>query len=1703
MMASGDGSPMTTPPPGPAYTPDNIQRMQQNIKMEEKGMQNNAQSYGHMQRPSGMHPQGMQGGPPQGMQGGPQQGMPGGPGVMGTQGGPQNMMGTQNMQGPPQVGMQGPQGMQGQQNMPGGTSQGMGNMHQQGMQGGNMGPVPNMSNPAMGGPNMTAPGGPGMGRPGMQGPGMAGPNMAQQGYMNNPGMMSGSPAPNMGGPNQGMPQGQHMNQPMGQNMPGPGPHMGSSMGSPGPAGNMSRPASSGPEGQHMNMQGPNPQGPGLNMDGSNYNQGMNRSMGPGPAGPMNPMHSGGGPMGAAGPNMMSGNMPPNQPMRSANFVPSQLHQLRAQIMAYKLLARNQPLPDQLRMNIEGKSAGTFRPPMPRPQDQQGMQPGGMRIPPQQHPGGGPQPPNMAPMPSTSGHSLSPSSQSSSSSTQPLPVGPSTTPPQQKMGPAAAVATTSSQAMMTMQSRQNRIAPVTKPVGLDPIELLNERENRIAARISSRIKELQGIPATLSDDMKTKATVELRALRLLNFQRQLRQEVVACMRRDTTLETALNFKAYKRGKRQTLREARSTEILEKKQKMEQERKRRQKHQEYLNAVLAHAKEFKEFHRGVNAKISKVNKAIIMHHQNTEREQKKEQERLEKERLRRLMAEDEEGYRKLIDQKKDKRLMYLLQQTDEYIDSLTALVEQHKIDQKKKLKKKKKKKKSDEEEKVAGDETHVSVIEKATGKVLSGEEAPLSSQLKEWLEANPGYELAPDEEEEESGEESGEEEEEELTTLFYDGDTDKKAAEESAEKNEAEKRDGPGTAGVHDDEYMSKKNYYGQAHEIREKVTDQASILVNGKLKEYQIRGLEWMVSLYNNNLNGILADEMGLGKTIQTIGLITYLMEKKKVNGPFLIIVPLSTLSNWMLEFEKWSPSVVKVQYKGSPQARKALSQQLKSGKFNVLLTTYEYVIKDKAILAKIRWKYMIIDEGHRMKNHHCKLTQILNTYYIAPFRLLLTGTPLQNKLPELWALLNFLLPSIFKSCNSFEQWFNAPFAMTGEKVELNAEESLLIIRRLHKVLRPFLLRRLKKEVESQLPDKVEYVLKCDMSALQRYIYRHMQNKGVLLTDGSEKDKKGKGGAKILMNTIMQLRKICNHPFMFHHIEEAFATGQGVSGVVTGPDLYRVAGKFELLDRILPKMKSQNHKVLLFSQMTSLLSILEDYFLFRGYRYLRLDGTTKAEDRGELLALFNKEDSPYFIFILSTRAGGLGLNLQTADTVIIFDSDWNPHQDLQAQDRAHRIGQTNEVRVLRFCTVKSVEERILAAARFKLNVDEKVIQAGMFDQKSTGYERQVFLKNLLTQDVESDEEEDEVPDDETINQMLARSEEEFNIYQQMDFERRREEAKAVPRKPRLMEETELPSWILKDEAEVERLTAEEEEEKMFGRGSRQRKEVDYSDQLTEKQWLRAIEDGNLDEIEEEMREEKPEKKKTGRKRKKAPDDPAQKLSPGETPIKKRRGRPPVEKLKPNPPKVEAQLKKLLDIVLRYKDADGRMLSGAFEKLPSKKELPEYYEIITNPLDFKKIRKRIKDHKYRCLEDLEDDIFTLCQNAQLYNVDGSQIYEDSIVLQSVLTSAKERLTKDSSDSSDDSSDDDTDDSSDDSSDGDETDTQSTSTTKSKTKDKDRDKSKSKSKSVSKTPGAISSKRATPTRTRSKPVISDDDEEEEEGEEEKGEAEEEGED
>ncbi len=629
---------------------------------------------------------------------------------------------------------------------------------------------------------------------------------------------------------------------------------------------------------------------------------------------------------------------------------------------------------------------------------------------------------------------------------------------------------------------------------------------------------------------------------------------------------------------------------------------------------------------------------------------------------------------------------------------------------------------------------------------------------------------------------------------------------------------------------RNEYYTVTHAVKEKVF-QPKTLIGGKLKPYQIEGLEWLVSLFNNNLNGILADEMGLGKTIQTLSLITYLVEVKKVTGPYLVIVPLSTMSNWVRELDRWAPSLTKVVYRGDPSTRRGIQQrQMSNGNYNILLTTYEFIVRDKNVLGKIKWKYIIIDEGHRMKNSDCKLALTLGSKYSSRNRVLLTGTPLQNNLTELWALLNFLLPTIFSNSDTFETWFNAPFqaASLGGNAELDEEENLLVISRLHQVLRPFMLRRLKTDVECQLPEKVEEVFKCEMSVWQRVLYRQMRARLGIAAGGST------GSTRSFNNMVMQLKKVCNHPYLFYNDEELAS--------LPHDNLVRTSGKFELLNHALNKLKASGHRVLMFSQMTAALDYLELFLMNVGIKCLRLDGTTKADDRQEMLEKFNAADSPYFCFLLSTRAGGLGLNLQTADTVIIFDSDWNPMMDLQAQDRAHRIGQTKEVRVFRLICSGSIEVKILERANRKLKMDAQVIQAGQFNNKSSDNDRQEMLKDLLrSQGDDDDLYKSDVSSLETINRMLARTDEELELFEEMDRERL-ERAARQGRTPLMIDESEIPAWVLQPEVEQkskEQLEAEYMEQ--HGRGLRKRKAVVYEDILTEREWTQAIEeDVDIDE-----------------------------------------------------------------------------------------------------------------------------------------------------------------------------------------------------------------------------------------------------------------------
>ncbi|GAQ90018.1 putative SNF2 family N-terminal domain containing protein [Klebsormidium nitens] len=680
--------------------------------------------------------------------------------------------------------------------------------------------------------------------------------------------------------------------------------------------------------------------------------------------------------------------------------------------------------------------------------------------------------------------------------------------------------------------------------------------------------------------------------------------------------------------------------------------------------------------------------------------------------------------------------------------------------------------------------------------------------------------------------------------------------------------------------SNEKYYTLAHAVKEAVIEQPKMLVGGQLREYQMKGLQWMVSLHNNRLNGILADEMGLGKTIQVIGLLCFLMETKKVSGPFLIVVPSSVFSNWVSEIKRWAPSAITVAYRGNPETRRRIySEQVAAKKFNILVTTYEFLMNkhDRPRLSKIRWAHLIIDEGHRIKNANCKLNTDLKQYS-ARNRLLLTGTPIQNNLDELWTLLNFLLPDIFNSSDDFRQWFNKPFEGSGvEETEdqalLNEEENLLVINRLHQVLRPFMLRRMKEKVADELPGKVERLIRCEASAYQKLLARQVTEKLGRLP--------GQSKGKAVQNTVMELRNICNHPYLsLLHVEDVEYSLEDDFL----PTAVRLCGKLEMLDRILPKLKVGGHKVLFFCTMTRLLDVMEDYLVQKGYGYLRLDGSTGGADRGTLIEQFNAPDSSDFIFLLSLRAGGIGINLQAADTVIIYDTDWNPQVDLQAQARAHRIGQKRDVLVLRMETVNTVEEKIRARAEHKMGVATQSITAGFFDQSTSAEDRRDFLEAILREANSDRQESSEVPDDDQLNEMLARTPEEVELFAAEDRKRQREDqarwraskgsAEMPGVLPRLVTDAELEP-VLK---ELERANAEQSRSgsvgasEDLGRGRRSQgvKRQGYAD-LTERQFNYLLREGSLPPSAFKKRARSEDKQDSGVKKQKKDGKPSEEAS----------------------------------------------------------------------------------------------------------------------------------------------------------------------------------------------------------------------------------------
>ena len=479
-----------------------------------------------------------------------------------------------------------------------------------------------------------------------------------------------------------------------------------------------------------------------------------------------------------------------------------------------------------------------------------------------------------------------------------------------------------------------------------------------------------------------------------------------------------------------------------------------------------------------------------------------------------------------------------------------------------------------------------------------------------------------------------------------------------------------------------------------MTEQPPYIKHGTLREFQIVGLNFLAYNWCKNQNVILADEMGLGKTVQTVAFMNWLRHDRQQHGPFIVVVPLSTMPSWAETFDNWTPDINYVVYNGNEASRNIIKQyellvngNTQKAKFNVLLTTYEYILADASFLSQIKWQFMAIDEAHRLKNRDSQLYAKLLDFK-APSRLLITGTPIQNHLGELSALMDFLNPGKIT---------------IEENMDLQSEEAGNKIAELTNAIQPYMLRRTKNRVENDLPPKTEKTIRVVLADVQLEYYRN-----ILTRNYAALNQGAKGQKQSLLNIMMELKKASNHPFMFPNAEDRILAGREQrEDVLKG--LISSSGKMMLLDQLLTKLKKDNHRVLIFSQMVKMLDILSDYLRLRGYQFQRLDGTIAAGPRRMAIDHFNAPDSNDFCFLLSTRAGGLGINLMTADTVVLFDSDWNPQADLQAMARAHRIGQTKPVSIYRLVSKETVEEEVLERARNKLMLEFITIRRGITDK----------------------------------------------------------------------------------------------------------------------------------------------------------------------------------------------------------------------------------------------------------------------------------------------------------------------------------------------------------------------------------------------------------
>uniref|UniRef100_A0A3Q2Z402 Chromodomain helicase DNA binding protein 4 n=1 Tax=Hippocampus comes TaxID=109280 RepID=A0A3Q2Z402_HIPCM len=625
---------------------------------------------------------------------------------------------------------------------------------------------------------------------------------------------------------------------------------------------------------------------------------------------------------------------------------------------------------------------------------------------------------------------------------------------------------------------------------------------------------------------------------------------------------------------------------------------------------------------------------------------------------------------------------------------------------------------------------------------------------------------------------------------------------------------------------------------------------GTLHPYQLEGLNWLRFSWAQATDTILADEMGLGKTVQTAVFLYSLYKEGHSKGPFLVSAPLSTIINWEREFEMWAPDMYVVTYVGDKDSRAVIRENefsfegnaIRGGKkaskmkkdstvkFHVLLTSYELITIDQAVLGSIEWACLVVDEAHRLKNNQSKFFRVLNNYPLQ-HKLLLTGTPLQNNLEELFHLLNFLTPERFNNLEGFLEEF----------ADIAKEDQ---IKKLHDMLGPHMLRRLKADVFKHMPSKTELIVRVELSPMQKKYYKF-----ILTRNFEALNTRGGGNQVSLLNVVMDLKKCCNHPYLFP--AAATEAPKLPNGMYEGLALTKASGKLMLLHKMMKKLKEGGHRVLVFSQMTKMLDLLEDFLENEGYKYERIDGGVTGNMRQEAIDRFNAPGAPQFAFLLSTRAGGLGINLASADTVIIYDSDWNPHNDIQAFSRAHRIGQNRKVMIYRFVTKASVEERITQVAKKKMMLTHLVVRPGLGSK--TGSMSKQELDDILkfgTEELfkdeagEGDNKEDDSSvihyDDQAIDRLLDRNQDatdDTEIQSMNEYLSSFKVAQYVVKDED--DEEEVEREVIKQEESVDpdywekllRHHYEQQQEDLarnLGKGKRTRKPVNYNDDWQEDQ-----------------------------------------------------------------------------------------------------------------------------------------------------------------------------------------------------------------------------------------------------------------------------------